>query len=115
MLFRSLALLKDCLNTFTNAINSAANQVSAIPGQVSNGLIGAFTDLQKSAEATQQAAETAQVSANVPNTLIQLVSSPSSANVDQLTVYINTAFPNTNTIIAQTTSSSYNPNNASLP
>lgn len=110
-----LGMLTDCLKTFTNGITAAAKQVSAIPGQVSNGLLGAFQDLQTNAESAKQAAQDAQASANVPNTIIEIVTSPTTANVDNLTVYISNAYPNTNVIISQTNSASFNVSNTSTP
>lgn len=110
-----LAMLKDCLTTFSSAITTATSQIQAIPGQVSSSLASTFQQLEKSADITLKVAQAAEAAANVPNTLIQIVTSPTTANVDSLTVYIDSAYPNTNVVISQTNSASFNIANTSTP
>jgi hypothetical protein len=110
-----LALLRDCLATFTNAITAAAGQIQALPGQISNSLVGAFENLAESASETVTQAQEAAAAANVPNTMITLVTSPDTANANIITEYITSEYPNSNVVIATTDSASYNIANASTP
>ena len=110
-----LAMLTECLNTFSSAIKTATNQIKALPGQVSSSLVGTFQDLQSSSLSALEAAADAQATANVPNTLIEIVNSPTTANVDTLTVYMSSEYPNTNVVIEQSNSASFNVSNTSTP
>ncbi len=110
-----LALLKDCLTTFVGAITAATSQIQALPGQISNGLVGAFQSLETSAKSTIEHAQEAATSANVPNTMITLITSPDTANVNVITQYISSEYPNSNVIIANNESNSFNVANSSTP
>ncbi len=110
-----LALLRDCLATFTSAITAAAGQIQALPGQISGSLVGAFESLQTSAQDSVQQAQEAATSANIPNTMIVLITSPETANANIITEYITSEYPNSNVIIATTDSASYNIANTSTP
>lgn len=110
-----LALLKDCLTTFQTAVTAATSQIQAIPGQVSNGLVGAFQSLQTSTSSTIAQSEAAANTANIPNTLITLITSPDTANVNVLTQYITSEYPNSNVIISNSEASSFNIANTSTP
>lgn len=111
-----LAMLKDCLTTFQNAITTATNQIAAIPGQITNGIVGTFQELQSSAQGLISQAQQAQEQANVPNTLITIITSPeNSNNVNVITEYITTQYPNSNVIVANSESASFNVANTSTP
>jgi hypothetical protein len=110
-----LALLKDCLLTFQNAVKAATSQITAIPGQVSNGILGAFQSLETSTGSAISQAESAAASANIPNTLITLITSPDTANVNVLSEYITNQYPNANVIISQTENATFNVANSSTP
>lgn len=110
-----LALLKDCLLTFQTAVNTATSQISAIPGQVNSSLLGAFQQLQTSTDSTISQSESAANTANIPNTLITLITSPDTANVNVLTQYITSEYPNSNVIIANSESVTFNVANTSTP
>lgn len=110
-----LALLRDCLVTFQNAITTASNQITAIPGQVSQNLVGAFKNLETSTEGLITQSQEAVASANIPNTLITLITSPDTANVNVLTEYITSQYPNANVIISNTNDATFNVANSSTP
>ena len=110
-----LAMLQDCLRTFSTAITAATSQIQALPGQVSNGLLGAFQSLETSTAQVITTAEQQQAIANVPNTLIQIVNSPDTANANLITTYITSTYSNANTIIVQTDSATFNVANTSTP
>lgn len=110
-----LAMLQDCLSTFQSAVNRASSQLSLIPGQVSNSLEGAFQQLETSTSQAISQAQQSEQTANVPNTLITLVTTPDSANVNILAQYITTQYPNANVIISNTNGASFNLSNSSTP
>lgn len=110
-----LAMLKDCLSTFQNAVKAASSQIKAIPGQASSSLLGAFQSLEKSASGFISDAQAAANTANIPNTMITLITSPDTANVNVLSQYITTQYPNSNVIIANSESASFNVANTSTP
>lgn len=110
-----LALLKDCLQTFQTAINTATSQITAIPGQSTGSLVGAFQRLETSTGSLISQSEAAANTANIPNTLITLITSPDSANVNVLSQYITGSYPNSNVIIANSESASFNIANTSTP
>lgn len=110
-----LALLQDCLTTFQNALKSATSQITAIPGQVNSNLLGAFQQLETSAETVISQAQAAANTANIPNTMITLITSPTTANVNVITQYITSEYPNSNVIIANSESASFNIANTSTP
>jgi hypothetical protein len=110
-----LGLLRDCLATFLGAIKSATSQIQAIPGQISNGLVGAFQSLETNASGAIEQAQAAAASANIPNTMITMITSPDSANANIITQYITSQYPNSNVIIANSESSSFNVANSSTP
>ena len=119
-----LALIQECFLNFTNGIKNAAAQVAALPGavvgvvtaasgaitgvatQVVSGVVGEVVNEVKStvtgvvgalALASEAALATINdkvSSANVPNSLIEIVNSPSTANVDNLSVYITDTYVN---------------------
>jgi hypothetical protein len=110
-----LALLKDCLATFTKGVTDATSQITAIPGQVSSSLATAFTELQTSAESTVAAIEEQVVEANVPNTIIVLVTSPADANLTDVELYFTDTYANSNVILDQASTASFNIANTSTP
>lgn len=110
-----LAMLKQCLTTFETAVKTATSQISALPGQVTNGLVGTFQELQSSTQGLITQAEGAAESANIPNTLITLITSPESANVNVLTQYITSQYPNANVIISNSNDATFNVANSSTP
>jgi hypothetical protein len=110
-----LAMLKECLTTFQNAVTTATSQIAAIPGQLTNGLVGTFKELESSTQGLINQAEAAAASANVPNTLITLITSPDTANVNVLTQYITSEYPNSNVVIANSNDATFNVANSSTP
>lgn len=110
-----LGMLRQCLSNFQNAIKSAGEQISLIPGQVSGSVEEALGQLKNSTDEAIVQAEDAQQSANIPNSLITLITSPESANVNVLSEYITTQFPNANVIISNVDSASFNVANSSTP
>ena len=110
-----LAMLKDCLTTFQGAIQSAGSQIALIPGQISSSVEGAFKDLENSTGSAISQSEQAAQTANVPNTLISLVTSPDTANVETLSLYITNSFANSNVIISDAASATFNIANTSTP
>lgn len=110
-----LILLQDCLRVFSNAITAATSQIQAIPGQISNGLVGAFQNLQTGISDTIQQAEEATATANIPNTMITLITSPETADPNVITQYFTSEYPNSNVIIANSESSTFNVANSSTP
>lgn len=111
-----LAMLRECLTTFQRAIVTATNQIAAIPGQITSGLPETFQELESSVGDLVSEAEAAQVSANIPNTLITIITSPTNANnVNVITDYITTEYPNSNVIISNTSDATYNVANSSTP
>jgi hypothetical protein len=111
-----LALLKDCLLTFQNAVKTATSQISALPGQVTNGLSEAFGELKSGVEGLISEAESAESSANIPNTLITIITTPADANnVNVITEYITSQYPNSNVIIQNADAASFNVANSSSP
>ena len=110
-----LAMLKECLSTFQNAVSTATKQVQLIPGQVSSSVLGAFQSLETQTTSTISNAYATANTANVPNTLITLVTSPDTANVQDLSIYITSTYANSNVIIDETQSASFNVANTSTP
>lgn len=110
-----LAMLKDCLATFQNAVKTATSQIQAIPGQVTNGIVGTFQELQKSTQGLISQSQQAAASANVPNNLITLITTPDSANANVLVEYITSQYPNANVIISNTNDATFNVANSSTP
>lgn len=110
-----LGLLRDCLAVFNRAITAATGQIQAIPGQVSTGLVAAFQNLESEVKVTVQQAEQAASSANIPNTMIVLITSPETANANIIPQYITSAYPNSNVIVVSIDSATYNVANSSTP
>jgi hypothetical protein len=110
-----LALLKDCLATFMKGVTDAAAQIVSIPGQAASSLTTAFSDLQVSTESTVAAIETQLESANVPNAIMVLVTSPEESNVANIEIYLTETYANANVVMEQTQSASFNIANTSTP
>jgi hypothetical protein len=110
-----LAMLQDCLGTFQNAIKTATSQISLIPGQISNSVEGAFQQLESSTASAIEQAQQAEQTANVPNTLITLINSPDTANVNVLSQYITSQYPNANVIVSNANDAAFNVANSSTP
>jgi hypothetical protein len=110
-----LAMLKDCLTSFQGAIQSAGSQIALIPGQISSSVEGAFKDLENSTGSAISQSEQAAQTANVPNTLITLITSPDTANVETLSLYITNSFANSNVVISDAATASFNIANTSTP
>jgi sulfur transfer complex TusBCD TusB component (DsrH family) len=110
-----LALLQDCLATFTRGITDATSQISTVAGQVGGSLTTAFVELQETAETTVAAIEEKVVEANVPNTIIVLVTSPADANMTDVEIYYTDTYANSNVVLEQAASATYNIENTSTP
>lgn len=110
-----LAMLKDCLGTFTKALNDAVGQVAAIPGQVEAGLLGVFAHLQSTTEAAVAEIQGNPETANVPNTLIKIVTTPTIQDIDVLNDYYFVTYSNTEVTLAENTTSTFNVQTISSP
>lgn len=115
-----LGILKDCLSTFLGGVNEAINNVKLIPGAISASLTDVFQNL---ADTTQEIVGNLQEAANtssnndiaLPNNFITYITSPSSANTQELINYYATVYPNTNVVISQYTVESFNVANSTSP
>lgn len=98
-----LALIQGCFTNFVNGIKDAAAQVAALPGAAVGGLTGVLSQLNSSSQSALAEVQDKAASADVPNSLIELVNSPSTANVSSVMDYIssssnsNNSFSITNT------------------
>lgn len=92
---RILAMLQDCLTTFSNAIKTAGSQFALIPDQVGASLTGVFERLQSSTEDTITTINASLATANVPNTLINIVSTTSETASQDISSYLETTYSNT--------------------
>lgn len=102
-----LAMLQNCLSTFSKAISTASSQFTLLPGQVSSSLTGAFSALQASTESTITAINTSTEAANVPSTLINIVSSPSTASANDITYYYTQNYANNEATMSESSSSNF--------
>ena len=112
-----LALIQECFLNFTNGIKNAAAQVAALPGavvasaaaavggvanQVVGGVVnevastvsGVVGTIALASEAALSVINKKVADANVPASLIAVVNSPSTANVDSLSAYITDTYVN---------------------
>jgi len=89
-----LALIQQCFTNFTNAIKDVTAQVAALPGAAVGGLAGALSQLNTSSQSALATVQDQAASANVPDSLIVIVNSPSSANSDSLSTYITDNYTN---------------------
>lgn len=116
-----IAMLKECLSTFLGAINSAVGQIKSIPETVSASLSDIFSDLASSTQEivneVQETANTANANGTIvlPNNFITYITSPGTANTQELINYYSTVFPNTNVIISQYSVESFNVANSTSP
>ena len=110
-----LALLQDCLSTFTRGITEATSQISTIADQVGGSLTTAFVELKETAESTVATIEEKVAEANVPNTIIVLVTSPADANMAEVELYYTDTYANSNVVLEQASSASFNIANTSTP
>jgi hypothetical protein len=91
-----LALIQGCFTNFTNAIKDVAAQAAAIPGAAVGGLAGVLSQLNTSSQSALLTVQDKVASANVPDSLIAIVTSPSTANVDALSAHITDNYTNLN-------------------
>jgi len=112
-----LALIQECFAKFTNGIKNAAAQVAALPGAlvataaaavggVANQIVGGVVNevastvsgvvgtIALASEAALSTINKKVADANVPASLIAVVNSPSTANVDSLSAYITDTYVN---------------------
>ena len=112
-----LALIQECFLNFTNGIKNAAAQVAALPGAVvataaaavggvANQIVGGVVNevastvsgvvgtIALASEAALSVINKKVADANVPASLIAVVNSPSTANVDSLSAYITDTYVN---------------------
>jgi hypothetical protein len=112
-----LALIQECFLNFTNGIKAAAAQVAALPGAVvataaaavggvANQIVGGVVNevastvsgvvgtIALASEAALSTINKKVADANVPVSLIAVVNSPSTANVDSLSAYITDTYVN---------------------
>lgn len=117
---RILAILKDCLTTFLGGVTDAINKVKIIPETISSGLEAVFSDLAESTgETINEIQETANTysanTANLPNNFLIFVTSPETANTQELINYYAETYPNTNVVISQYSVEAYNVANSTTP
>ena len=118
---RIIGMLRDCLSTFLGAINSAVGQIKAIPETLAAPLADVFTDLADSTEQVinevQDTANTANANGSIvlPNNFITYITSPDTANTQELINYYAEVYPNTNVVISQYTVESFNVANNTSP
>jgi len=91
-----LALIQQCFTNFTNAIKDVTAQVTALPGAAVGGLAGVLSQLNTSSQSALATVQEKAASANVPDSLIAIVTSPSTANVDALSSHITDNYTNLN-------------------
>jgi len=100
-----LALIQECFVNFTNGVKNAAAQVAALPGAVvataaaavggvANQISGVVETIALASEAALSTINKKVADANVPASLIAVVNSPSTANVDSLSAYITDTYVN---------------------
>jgi hypothetical protein len=89
-----LALIQQCFTNFTNAIKDVTAQVTALPGAAVGGLAGVLSQLNTSSQSALATVQEKAASANVPDSLIAIVNSPSTANVESLSTYITDNYIN---------------------
>jgi len=89
-----LALIQQCFTNFTNAIKDATAQVKALPGAAAGGLAGVLSQLNTSSQSALVTVQEKAASANVPDSLISIVNSPSTANADALSAHITDNYTN---------------------
>jgi hypothetical protein len=112
-----LALIQECFVNFTNGVKNAAAQVAALPGavvastaaavggvasqvvgsvvnEVASTVSGVVGTIALASEAALSVINKKVEDANVPASLIEIVNSPSTANVDNLSVYITDTYIN---------------------
>ena len=118
---RIINILKDCLSTFLGAINSAIGTIAAIPETLVSPISQVFSDLSNS---TQQTIDTIKDTANnavansevaLPNNFITYITSPSPEDANNLLLYYEQVYPNTNVVISQYSVESFNVANNSTP
>ncbi len=89
-----LALIQQCFTNFTNAIKDVTAQVTALPGAAVGGLVGVLSQLNSSSQSALSTVQDQAASANVPDSVIAIVNSPSTANVSSLSAYITDTYVN---------------------
>jgi len=117
---RIVAMLKDCLSTFLGGINDAINSVKIIPQTIAASLTDVFQNLADTTQTViNEFQEAANTSSNneiaLPNNFITYITSPSTANTQELINYYATVYPNTNVVISQYTVESFNVANSTSP
>ena len=116
---RIIDILKNCLSTFLGAINSAVGQIKSIPETLAGPLVDVFNDLVNSTEqvvnSVQNTANTTNGSIALPNNFISYITSPSSEDANNLLLYYEQIYPNTNVVISQYSVEAFNVANSSSP
>jgi hypothetical protein len=101
------------------AINSAVGQIKSIPETLAGPLVDVFNDLANSTEqvvnSVQNTANTANGSIALPNNFISYITSPSSEDANNLLLYYEQIYPNTNVVISQYSVEAFNVANSSSP
>jgi len=98
-----LALIQQCFTNFTNGIKDAAAQVAALPGAAAGGLAGVLSQLNTSSQSALAEVQDKAASADVPNSVIEIVNSPSTANVNSLADYISSSSSSNNSFSIENT------------
>lgn len=98
-----LALIQQCFTNFTNAVKDATAQVAALPGAAAGGLAGVLSQLNTSSQSALAEVQDKAASANVPDSVIAIVNSPSTANISSLSDYISSSSSSNNSFSIENT------------
>jgi len=104
-------LLQNCVASFTNSIRQVAESIQSIPSQIvnettsqiraiANDLTETSTQTLKSLESDLKTSES-----DLSPAVIDVINNPSETTANNLTIYITSITPNSNSIMANTTSS----------
>lgn len=122
---RIIGILRECLTTFLGGVSDAINKVKIIPETIAGGLSDVFQNLadttSETIEIIEDTANTISANtgsantSNLPNNFIVFVTSPETANTQELINYYAEVYPNTNVVFSQYSVESYNVANSTSP
>lgn len=108
-------LVQDCILRFTESVESVSKQLKSIPGQVSDNLTGALGQLSSSLQ-TNLSSQTTSASTMSLSPAISTILTDPQANVAGVAVnYISTSYPSAETVVAQNSENSFNPETMTAP
>jgi predicted PurR-regulated permease PerM len=103
-------LLQRCLASFTNSIKQVADSIQSIPSQIVNETTSQIrtiaNDLASTSEQSLKSLENELKNSEdtLPPVVIDALNDPTDASANNLLIYIESATPNSNSILANTTS-----------